>query len=837
MPGKYEIEERWTTRITNPHLVISFSLYGDEKTRRIKRVYSGGAIANIKLAKLVYPGWTCRFYVDDTVPPKLVDAMLREGAQVYVVKSKVHTGRQRSLWRFLVAGDVCRFLVRDIDSRVNAKEAAAVKEWCASPALFHRMWDNIDETDGHSSPLMGGMWGGVAVCDHALPGVDCAGKLRGCKSLRPAVPGIRKALEAWTMTGYRSDEMFLRAHVWPKAEASVLSHGCGILGVAGKPFPVELAHQPRNFPKRIHAGYVGQPIMPWDSKFGTSKAALASFTKTRKPTVEYANGCGKDVYYPLLALRPEILALRRKAKHRSSFSSSSGPRKPNKLMVVAHPDDETIFGGAHLLQERGWRVICLTNSQNAKRAQEFAAVMAAVDAQSTMYAHKDTDRSGQIDPAFEAVLTQHLAVNGKSYKRIVSHGLTGEYGHAQHRGLAKLVAKLVARFGLQAKHYVFGVGADPLPADVLAAKRALFEVYGSQLKVLDRLGLAKFFTHEAFVRFDAAPKRLTRQVRHARQLRSWSKAKPEPESKPKSKPKSKPGKLTPNDVFDAIYVINLHDKAERWRKVQAQLAKWDVKATRFIAVDGRSPTQEGALKKLKDFEAKYGYAFKHKVRRRTIQPREVSAAASLTIGTLLILKEVVAKRWDRVLILEDDVVLDKNFGRLFDQHARAVAKLPGYDKWYLGCGGMCGSKGMAWRKTKKAPHVTPFWVLDDYREDGDPKFYVSNPDDLRLFCNTRRCGPVRKSPVISKPESAGGTWAYSYSFHGAKKLLDRFERLYRNKKTGIATLPTPHIDKLLQDIMERQIGHARPHFTVYASDPPIIWHEGGILRADSDIPW
>ena len=33
---------------------------------------------------------------------------------------------------------------------------------------------------------------------------------------------------------------------------------------------------------------------------------------------------------------------------------------PNKLMIVAHPDDETLFGGGELLKHKGeYKVICL----------------------------------------------------------------------------------------------------------------------------------------------------------------------------------------------------------------------------------------------------------------------------------------------------------------------------------------------------------------------------------------------------------------------------------------------------------------------------------------------
>ena len=47
-----------------------------------------------------------------------------------------------------------------------------------------------------------------------------------------------------------------------------------------------------------------------------------------------------------------------------------------KLMVVAHPDDETIFGGAQLIREPNqWEVLVITNGQgggekNKQRKEE-----------------------------------------------------------------------------------------------------------------------------------------------------------------------------------------------------------------------------------------------------------------------------------------------------------------------------------------------------------------------------------------------------------------------------------------------------------------------------------
>ena len=41
-------------------------------------------------------------------------------------------------------------------------------------------------------------------------------------------------------------------------------------------------------------------------------------------------------------------------------------KEPESLMIVAHPDDETIWGGSHLLKGH-YLVVCLTNGNNEKR--------------------------------------------------------------------------------------------------------------------------------------------------------------------------------------------------------------------------------------------------------------------------------------------------------------------------------------------------------------------------------------------------------------------------------------------------------------------------------------
>ena len=56
--------------------VISFSLYGTNEK------YIHGALHNVELALVYFPGWVCRFYVNSDVPIDALNALKRLGAEV-----------------------------------------------------------------------------------------------------------------------------------------------------------------------------------------------------------------------------------------------------------------------------------------------------------------------------------------------------------------------------------------------------------------------------------------------------------------------------------------------------------------------------------------------------------------------------------------------------------------------------------------------------------------------------------------------------------------------------------------------------------------------------------
>jgi len=265
-----------------------------------------------------------------------------------------------------------------------------------------------------------------------------------------------------------------------------------------------------------------------------------------------------------------------------------------------------------------------------------------------------------------------------------------------------------------------------------------------------------------------------------------------------------------NKFFNKIFVISLYDATQRYEKVENQFKARDIKIERFIAIDGRCKNQgESVCKdKLKTFEMIYNVKISNKKKLPLI---ELAPASSLTIGTILLLRQMVKEKWEHMLICEDDVVLSRNLDEKFKEGIKEL----GNKKWdllYLGCGNKCGGNGISYKKDSKNKN------LSDLAKIIDEEFYVSYKDDLRYPCESDECSKI--SEHLSYASNPGGTWAYAYSLRGAKRLLKLIDNDAGN-----------HIDKLIGEQTENG------KLKAIAFDPPIIWHEGGALREGSSIPW
>jgi hypothetical protein len=177
----------WDQQQNQKQDVIAFSLWGSNPR------YLRGAVRNLLEAPTIYPGWQCRFYVDETVPSGFIDFVRSHGG-LAIVEPPDQTLRQKLSWRFQVANDptVRRFLVRDADSVISQREAQAVAEWLASDRWFHIMRDYWTHTD----LILAGMWGGRS-------------------SLLPELMPMLQQYKSGKLETLNIDQWFLRDCIWP----------------------------------------------------------------------------------------------------------------------------------------------------------------------------------------------------------------------------------------------------------------------------------------------------------------------------------------------------------------------------------------------------------------------------------------------------------------------------------------------------------------------------------------------------------------------------------------------------------------------------------------------
>ena len=148
-------------------------------------------------------------------------------------------------------------------------------------------------------------------------------------------------------------------------------------------------------------------------------------------------------------------------------------------MIVAHPDDEALFGGAELLTySKEYKVIAIDEAHDHERKGEFKASMAFIGIEE--YEHWTGYKGGE-DYHREKLIYELLRVlRERDYKKIVTHNKLGEYGHPRHRALHDILNHLRPDI-----LWGFDKGSDRLPQDLLLKKRDLLKVYGSQRDVLD----------------------------------------------------------------------------------------------------------------------------------------------------------------------------------------------------------------------------------------------------------------------------------------------------------------------------------------------------------------
>lgn len=182
------------------------------------------------------------------------------------------------------------------------------------------------------------------------------------------------------------------------------------------------------------------------------------------------------------------------------------------LMIVAHPDDEILWGGKALIED-DYLVVCITNGWNKTRKAEFFEVMNATNNIGLILDYPDKIFGQRSDWSFcKNSISKDLntIISYKKWNKVVTHNQKGEYGHIHHIMTHNLVKKACDNTNFQGQQYYFGkyykkvtleaMTEDELPSsiseEIINKKTELAKKYVSQKGTIK--SLAHMIPYENF---------------------------------------------------------------------------------------------------------------------------------------------------------------------------------------------------------------------------------------------------------------------------------------------------------------------------------------------------
>jgi len=170
----------------------------------------------------------------------------------------------------------------------------------------------------------------------------------------------------------------------------------------------------------------------------------------------------------------------------------------DNLMIVAHPDDETLWGGAHLLQGK-WFVVCLTNKNNKVRKKEFENIIDYSNNRGLILSYPDKMNNKKDDWSYvKKGIDKDIStlLKYKKWKKIVTHNPDGEYGHIHHKMTDQMVTKETKNNKVFNKLYYFGKyysksnksknHGKKISSNLLNKKNQMINMFPSQMKAINK---------------------------------------------------------------------------------------------------------------------------------------------------------------------------------------------------------------------------------------------------------------------------------------------------------------------------------------------------------------
>ena len=161
--------------------------------------------------------------------------------------------------------------------------------------------------------------------------------------------------------------------------------------------------------------------------------------------------------------------------------------KKCNLVVVAHPDDETLFFGGLIMANRrsNWRVVCATDGNadglGRTRHDQFARACRALGVRKfefldlpDRYESRLSQRELQsrLAELYERIRREHVTL-----QEVYTHGPLGEYGHPHHQDVSLAVHETFSRVNRSAQKSIkiWGVAYNCAPDRIFKLPTAQFK--------------------------------------------------------------------------------------------------------------------------------------------------------------------------------------------------------------------------------------------------------------------------------------------------------------------------------------------------------------------------
>lgn len=123
------------------------------------------------------------------------------------------------------------------------------------------------------------------------------------------------------------------------------------------------------------------------------------------------------------------------------------------LVIVAHPDDETIWLGGTIMKhsQARWTIFSLCRASDRDRAPKFGRVCRLYGAENIITDLEDEGRLSvkQTVPMIKKLIKKKIG--SRQFDYLFTHGANGEYGHPRHKGVHQAVKDLIDKKTLQPK--------------------------------------------------------------------------------------------------------------------------------------------------------------------------------------------------------------------------------------------------------------------------------------------------------------------------------------------------------------------------------------------------